>query len=104
MERLATVILLKDIPNQGLRKGDLGAVVEVYEPDTLEVEFVIGTGKTQALVTLKMADVQPIDRANIPDAASTNPWLYTFGRSTTDPDFSELLEELESQRNTDIPG
>jgi hypothetical protein len=40
-----------------LRKGDLGAVVQVYPPDGLEVEFVTGAGKTKAVVTLSQADV-----------------------------------------------
>ena len=37
---LDTIVLNCDLPDHGLRKGDLGAVVEVYEPDGLEVEFV----------------------------------------------------------------
>lgn len=53
-----TVVLGKDIPNKGLCPGDLGAVVEIYQPDGLEVEFVTGSGNTQALVTLKSADVR----------------------------------------------
>ena len=36
---LDTVVLMKDIPSHGLRKGDLGAVVDTYEPDGIEVEF-----------------------------------------------------------------
>ena len=39
---LDTVVLARDVDEHGLRKGDLGAVVEVYEPDGLEVEFVTG--------------------------------------------------------------
>jgi hypothetical protein len=38
--QLDTVVLLKDRPYAGLRAGDLGAVVQVYAPDALEVEFV----------------------------------------------------------------
>ena len=38
---LDTVVLATDLPEHGLRQGDLGAVVEVYEPDALEVEFVV---------------------------------------------------------------
>ena len=49
---LDTVVLDRDLPEHGLRNGDLGAVVEVYAPDGLEVEFVTASGKTQALVTL----------------------------------------------------
>lgn len=57
---LDTVVLDKDMPEHGLRKGDLGAVVEVYPPDGLEVEFVTASGHTEALVTLKLDDVRPV--------------------------------------------
>jgi hypothetical protein len=58
---LDTVVLERDVPELGLRRGDLGAVVEVYEPDGLEVEFVAGSGRTQALVTLREVDVRHVD-------------------------------------------
>jgi predicted RNase H-like HicB family nuclease len=32
-----------------------------------------------------------------------NPWLDSFGRSANDPDFAELLEELQHQRTIDTP-
>ena len=57
---LETVILERDILERGLRKGDLGAVVELYEPDGLDVEFVRASGKTQALVTLHTSDVRGV--------------------------------------------
>jgi hypothetical protein len=56
--QLDTVVLDRDVPENGLRKGDLGTVVHVYEPDGLEVEFVAASGRTQALVTLRAADVR----------------------------------------------
>ena len=59
-KELDTVVLNRDLPEHGLRKGDLGAVVHVYEPDGLEVEFVSATGKTEALVTLKEKDVRAV--------------------------------------------
>jgi hypothetical protein len=55
---LDVVVLQRDYPGYGLKRGDLGAVVEVYEPDGLEVEFLTASGKTEALVTLKTADVR----------------------------------------------
>jgi hypothetical protein len=58
--QLDTVVLDRDIPERGLRKGDLGAVVELYEPEDLEVEFVTASGRTQALVTLKAGDVREV--------------------------------------------
>ena len=62
---LDTVVLDRDLPQHGLRVGDLGAVVEVYEPDGLEVEFVTASGKTQALVTLNVNDVRPVQENDL---------------------------------------
>ena len=62
---LDTVVLEKDIPERGLRKGDIGAVVECYEPDGAEVEFVTALGKTQAPVTLKISDLRPVGDKDI---------------------------------------
>lgn len=57
---LETVVLLRDLPDAGLRAGDLGAVVHVYGTDALEVEFVTASGRTQALLTLPVGDVRPV--------------------------------------------
>ena len=57
---LDTVVLRRDLPQYGLRQGDLGAVVQVCGPAGLEVEFVTASGKTQALVTLTADDVRPV--------------------------------------------
>ena len=57
---LDTVVLDRDIPEHGLRSGDLGAVVDVHEPDGLEVEFVRASGRTQALLTLNARDVRAV--------------------------------------------
>jgi hypothetical protein len=62
---LDTVVLDRDLPDHGLLAGDLGAVVEVYEPDGLEVEFVTASGKTQALVTLNVSDVRPVQENDL---------------------------------------
>lgn len=57
---LDTVVLTRDFTEAGLRAGDLGAVVQVYSPDTLEIEFVTASGRTQALLTVKTTDVRPV--------------------------------------------
>jgi Domain of unknown function (DUF4926) len=62
---LDTVVLDRDLPQHGLRAGDLGAVVDVYEPEGLEVEFVTASGKTQALVTLNVNDVRPVQENDL---------------------------------------
>ncbi|MES1210750.1 MAG: DUF4926 domain-containing protein [Acidobacteriota bacterium] len=60
LDLLDTVVLARDLPKHHLRAGDLGAIVEVYEPDGLEVELVTASGRTQALVTLRRGDVRPV--------------------------------------------
>jgi hypothetical protein len=62
---LDTVVLDRDLPEQGLRNGDLGAGVQVYEPGGLEVEFVTASGKTQVLVTLNVNDVRPVQDSDL---------------------------------------
>jgi hypothetical protein len=57
---LDTVVLERDLPEHGLCAGDLGAIVAVYEPDGLDVEFVRASGQTQALVELTTRDVRGI--------------------------------------------
>jgi hypothetical protein len=59
-KELDTVVLDCDVPEHGLRRGDLGAVVQVYQPDAIEVEFVTASGRTQALVTLNSRDVRAV--------------------------------------------
>ncbi len=48
-----------------MRSGDLGAIVQVYEPDGLDIEFVTAWGKTQALVTLKVGDIRPVQDSDL---------------------------------------
>lgn len=69
---LDTVVLEKDLPDQGLQRGDIGAVVEVCEPDGLEVEFVSGSGRTRALVTLRMTEVRSIADTDVLAVRSPN--------------------------------
>jgi pimeloyl-ACP methyl ester carboxylesterase len=59
------VVLDRDLPNLGLRSGDLGAVVQVYKEDGIEVEFVDASGRTEVLVTLKESDVRPISDTDL---------------------------------------
>lgn len=62
---LDPVVLVHDLPRHRLRRGDLGAVVQIYEPDGLEVEFVSASGRTEALVTLTEDDVRPISDSDL---------------------------------------
>ena len=58
--KLDTVVLLRDLPDAGLRSGDLGAIVMVYADEAVEVEFVTASGRTQALLTVAVNDVRPV--------------------------------------------
>ncbi|HBQ50886.1 DUF4926 domain-containing protein [Candidatus Daviesbacteria bacterium RIFCSPLOWO2_01_FULL_38_10] len=65
-EELNTVVLKSDIKEYGLKKGDVGTVVHVYDNDkALEVEFIAATGKTIAVVTLTSDDVRTMVRNEI---------------------------------------
>lgn len=57
-----TVVLLKDYPDEGLRKGDIGAVVMVHiEPnEAYEVEFVDEEGITKALIALLPNEIDKV--------------------------------------------
>ena len=59
IKELDTIVLTRDIPEHGLKSGDIGAVVHLYENDkTYEIEFLTGHGDTVAVVTLKADDVR----------------------------------------------
>lgn len=52
-----TVALLKDLPCEGLRRGQGGRVVEIYKSGHYEVEFADSQGRTFALATLAPAQL-----------------------------------------------
>jgi hypothetical protein len=57
------VVLTADIPQHGLRIGDVGVVVETYEgrgdiPPAFEVEFFSATGDTVAVVTVPATNLR----------------------------------------------
>ena len=60
LRTLDVVVLNEDLPAHGLKRGDLGTVVEMYLPTAIEVEFVTASGRTQALVTLPPSAVREV--------------------------------------------
>lgn len=52
MKLLDVVALLEDIPSYQLYRGQVGTIVEVYEPQVFEVEFSDLKGRAYALETL----------------------------------------------------
>jgi hypothetical protein len=63
---LERVVLVRDVPDAGLRAGDVGTVVWVYGTEAVEVEFVTHAGQTQALRTLAVGDVRPVAGNDLP--------------------------------------
>ncbi len=52
IQLLDVVALIQDLPEHGLRRGQVGTVVELLAPDTFEVEFSDNDGQTYALLAL----------------------------------------------------
>lgn len=53
IHELDIVVLDADLPEHGLKRGDVGAVVHVYKNGELETEFVTYGGQTAALIPLR---------------------------------------------------
>jgi hypothetical protein len=51
-EVLDVVALTEDLPNRGLRRGQVGTIVESLAPDVFEVEFSDDEGQTYASLAL----------------------------------------------------
>lgn len=66
IKELDSIVLERDLPEHGLRQGDLGAVDQVYSPDAFEIEFVRAPGSTQALVRLSRTDIRPVEDGDVP--------------------------------------
>ncbi|MCL1473226.1 DUF4926 domain-containing protein [Argonema antarcticum] len=52
MKLLDVVALIEDLPELGLYRGQVGTIVEVYEPGVFEVEFSDLNGRAYAIETL----------------------------------------------------
>ena len=50
---LDVVALTEDVPEHGLRRGQVGTVVEVHGSDAFEVEFADNNGRTYATLSLR---------------------------------------------------
>lgn len=51
---LDVIALLEDVPDHGLRRGQVGTIVEELAPDAFEVEFSDDNGQTYALLALRV--------------------------------------------------
>ena len=69
IQELDRVVLTADLPEYGLKAGDLGTVVLVHQGGQgYEVEFVTLDGETVAVTSLLAAQLRPIGRREIAQA------------------------------------
>lgn len=69
IQELDSVILTADLPEHGLKQGDIGTVVLVHRGgEGYEVEFLTLDGHTVAVVSLSAAQVRPIGKSEIAHA------------------------------------
>jgi hypothetical protein len=74
IKELESVVLTTNLPEHGLKKGDIGTVVLVHRDGKgYEVEFVTLDGETVAVISLLSSQIRPIGRREIAHArAVTN--------------------------------
>ena len=60
--------MAEDLPEHGLKQGDLGTVVLVHGAEGYEVEFMTLDGQTLAVVSLFPPQVRPVGRREIAQA------------------------------------
>jgi hypothetical protein len=74
IKELDAVALTCDLPEHGLRRGDVGTAVLVHgKGEAFEVEFVGYDGRTVALLTLEENQVRPLRAGDIPHARELAP-------------------------------
>lgn len=60
------IVLLKDLPEDGLQAGDVGTVVHIHrQGEAFEVEFVTLDGGTVAVVTLLSSQIRAVSKRDI---------------------------------------
>ncbi len=64
-----SIVLTSDLPDKGLRIGDVGAVVHIHNKgEAFEVEFMTLTGKTVTVTTVPASSCRPVGQADITHA------------------------------------
>lgn len=53
LEKLSVVALIEDLPAKGLKRGQVGTIVEDLAPGVYEVEFSDDQGRTYAFAALR---------------------------------------------------
>ncbi len=60
------IVLLKNIPDEGLQSGDVGTVIHIYNGNkAFEIEFMTLNGHTVTVVTLLSSQVRAVTENDI---------------------------------------
>lgn len=69
-----SIVLLQDLPDDGLKAGDIGTVVHIHKGGAgYEVEFMTLAGETVAVVTLLPDQLRPITRRDLAHVRELTP-------------------------------
>jgi hypothetical protein len=69
LELLSVVALMRDLPEAGLARGQVGTIVEVLGPEVFEVEFSDDSGRTYASLALRSDDLLRLHHEPLHEAA-----------------------------------
>ena len=69
LKLLDVVALTENLPDLRLYRGQVGTIVEVYEPGVFEVEFSDTQGRTYALETLREPQLMILHHQPVAEAA-----------------------------------
>lgn len=68
-----SVVLVSDVPEHGLKAGDLGVVVYCHtKNEAFEVEFMTVTGITVAVITLRASQIRAVGTRDLPQVRELN--------------------------------
>jgi Domain of unknown function (DUF4926) len=69
-----TIVLTKDVPDEGLTAGDVGTVVHVHNGgEGYEAEFMTLTGQTIAVASLLAEQVRPVGNQDLAHVRELQP-------------------------------
>ena len=59
------IVLLKDLPEDGLQAGDVGTVVHIYRQGKAFEEFMTHYGGTVAVITLPSSQIRAVSKRDV---------------------------------------
>ena len=73
IERLSTVVLTRDLPDEELVAGDSGTVIDIYDDGSAyEIEFFALSGDTIAVATIESKMIRPATKEDVTHSRVTS--------------------------------